>query len=323
MQIITGHNEPTPSRWAKGVAATVGMFDGVHRGHLLLLRRLEEYARKRGLEPLAVTFANHPLSVVAPERAPHLLTGVAARLYLLEQAGLENCLLLEFTPALRTLDAVEFLRELKRRMPLKALVAGFNNRIGSAGGPSLEQAAAMEGIDLLRAEGLEAGGEPISSSRVRGLLENGDVEKANVLLGRCYTLRGIVGHGKELGRRIGFPTANLQPVEADKLLPGFGVYACMAEIEGFPADIFKAVVNIGSNPTVDTAPDCKIEAHILGIDKSVDLYGRRVTLRFAGRLRDERRFESVEMLASQIVLDIDRCTELIDNLKTPDYRPIP
>ena len=278
-------------------AVAVGNFDGVHRGHAHLINLLKIEAASRGLAPAVITFRNHPLSLVSPNAVPASLTPAGMRKVLLERLGVE-VILLDFTPELRVMTAGEFLNYISGRFQVKLMLMGFNNHIGSdcldALDPDLQAAAAREGIEIVTAP--ELGDEGVSSSAVRAALADGDVEMASSLLGRPYAIEGRVVYGRQLGRTIGFPTANISP-DPGVAIPSAGVYLCT--ISGH-----RAVVNIGNRPTVDRRVDAplSIEAHLL--DFSGDLYGRNLTLEFYSRLRDEKRFGSLEELKSAIARDV-------------------
>ena len=287
----------------RGTAAVVGMFDGVHRGHRHLLGELAALAAARGLRPLAVTFTDHPLTCIRPGDAPRLLSLPDEKRAMIESLGIETAML-DFTPQLRNMSASEFLAMLRRRFGTESMLLGFNNRFGHDAPAELGDYVALareEGITLEGGTefGLPDGGG-VSSSAVRRALAAGDAELAADMLGRMYTLAGIVEGGRQLGRTIGFPTANIAPESARKLVPAPGVYAAVASLPG--GEELPAMVNIGSNPTVGgDAGRQTMEAHIIGFDGN--LYGQMVRLGFAARLRDERRFPSVEALAAQLRAD--------------------
>lgn len=274
-------------------AAAVGTFDGVHLGHQFLLRELREAATARGLEPLAVTFAEHPLRLMAPDRVPALIIPPSRRTELLQAQGVE-VQVLDFNAELQQMTAREFLQMLHDRYGVRLFLLGFNNRIGSdrCGAETLG-GQTIGGVEVLAAS--EHPELTVSSSLIRDALAKGDVERAARLLGRPFAIDGEVVRGKQLGRTIGFPTANLLPLPGISI-PATGVYL------GQVSD-HKAVVNIGHRPTVDSANSpLSIEAHIL--DFSGDLYNQQLSLRFLRRLRGEQKFPSLAALQTQIQNDI-------------------
>lgn len=285
-----------------GRAVTIGTFDGVHRGHRLVLGKLKEEAASRGLQPMAMTFDRHPLELVCPRKAPGNLLTTARKEQLLREEGVTP-LVLAFNEQLRRMRAYEWLGLIKRRYGVEALVVGYDNTFGSDGiYLSLADLKAMGdtiGIEVIEAPE-EAG---VSSSRIRKALRSGDIALARDLLGRLPELEGTVIAGYHVGSDIGFPTANLQPGRG-LVVPAPGVYtarACIADGE----ECWPAMVNIGTRPTFEgtdkESHQPSIEAHLIGF--SGDLYGKRLRLEFAARLRDERKFESVEALKAQLEED--------------------
>lgn len=279
-----------------GCIAVVGMFDGVHRGHRYLLWQLRREGAARDLEPMALTFSNHPLELIAPDRAPALLTPPDEKRRLIEAEGI-RAEVLPFDGTLRHTSAADFLCMLRHRYGVTALVLGFNNRFGHNAPHDFEAYRALglqQGVEIIPADEFSDGGRKISSTEIRNLIKAGDVEVAAGLLGRPYRMYGIVEHGKQLGRQIGFPTANLRLSDPRQLLPAGGVYATTAMEH-------PAMTNIGSRPTVDSDGHPTIETHIIGC--SADLYDRKLTIEFRRRLRDERRFPSLDALKAQLVAD--------------------
>lgn len=281
--------------------AVVGMFDGVHTGHRYLLGELKKEAARRGLAPMAITFSNHPLEIIAPEKAPALLTTPAEKRMLIEREGVEG-IVIPFDDALRQTDAEGFLGMLRNCYGVEALLMGFNNRFGHNAPAEFNEYRQLGencGIEIIPASEYSNNGSKVSSTAIRQLLAAGNIEEANRLLGRKYTVSGIVEEGKQLGRKIGFPTANLRPDDPRQLLPAGGVYATTAI--GHPS-----MTNIGSRPTVDINGAPTVETHIIGFDGN--LYGSHMTLAFRHRLRPEMPFPSLEALKAQ--LETDRTASL-------------
>lgn len=276
--------------------ATVGTFDGVHIGHRYLLEQLCRAGRDRGLSPLAVTFDRHPLSLVDPASAPPVITDSSEQEEAMLALGVK-LLRLPFTPELRAMTGRDFLSMLHERHGVKALMTGFNNHLGS----DRDRAPEVEGVELVRcAELPEHSG--VSSSRIRALIADGAVDRAALLLGRPFTISGTVVGGRQLGRQLGFPTANVS-VSPGHVMPAPGVYA--ATVGDYPA-----VVNVGRRPTVDT-PDAPIsvEAHLIGF--SGNLYGSHLRIGFISRLRAERRFGSLDELRDAIAADVGNALSAI------------
>lgn len=288
---------PDPTIVNAPTVVTVGTFDGLHRGHREVIATLEETAVRLSLSPLLITFANHPLDVVAPTRAPKLLMTPEEKEEAL--ALLPVCSeMRRFDRALCSLTARQWLERLRHEYGARAIVVGYDNTFGSDGRTltrgQLRSIADDLGLQWVDPPVLEG----ISSSHIRRTVAGGLLPEAAAMLGRPYAIHGLVLPGKQLGRRIGFPTANLS-VAPCKLLPAPGVYAADAELPG--GSVRRAVINIGCRPTVDDGNDLSVEAHIIGY--SGDLYGKTLTLRLLQRLRDERKFRNLEELKAAIAAD--------------------
>ena len=286
--------------------ATVGMFDGVHRGHLALLSRVSDEARKRDGRAWVFTFAAHPLTLIAPDKVPSPLMTVADKVEALKATGIDGVEVLDFDEDLRRLTAEEFLTMLRDRYGVGVLVMGFNHRFGSDRVVELShyrEIGRRLGMEIIRADELRDDeiAATICSSSLREAIAEGDVKAAGDMLGRPYALHGNVVAGKQLGRKIGFPTANVSLTEPGMLTPLKGVYAVDVTLPG--GEKRRAMLNIGVRPTVDDSdrPEVTIEAHI--IDWSGDLYGQPLTIEFISRLRDELRFDNLDSLKRQLEKD--------------------
>lgn len=280
--------------------AAIGMFDGVHAGHRLLLDFLHRQGLLRGLRPAVVTFNNHPVELVAPERAPKLLSSASDKLEAIRAEGIDDIILLQFDEALRRMSARSFMQMLHDAYSVDCLVVGYDHRFGhdrSEGFDDYVRIGRELGIEVLRAPELEG----VSSTAVRKALEAGNAEYAAQLLGHSYYIDGTVVAGKRLGRTIGFPTANLSPISPRTLIPARGVYVADVSIDGSGTKM-RAMLNIGHRPTVDApgAPDT-IEVHVLGYEG--DLYGHLMRVYFLHRLRSEEAFDSLEALREQLCAD--------------------
>ncbi len=289
-------------------AVTIGTFDGVHRGHQLVLDTLKKEAKARGLKPVAITFDRHPLELVAPERAPGQLMSTERKGEMIRREGVEP-LILPFTEQLRGMRAYEWLDYIHRKYDVELLIAGYDNTFGSDGiDMSIADYKAMGdaiGIEVIAAPEEEG----VSSSAVRKAVKAGDIAKAKRLLGHRPEIEGKVLPGFHVGSEIGFPTANLQ-ISRKAAMPAPGVYAAEAFIDDSEAGL-PAMVNIGYRPTFEGTDKASghltVEAHIIGEDE--DLYNRKVRLEFEDRLRDEKKFGSVRELTEQ--LQKDRETTLL------------
>ena len=270
-------------------AATIGFFDGVHVGHQYLLAALRRVASERGLKSAVLTLDVHPQAVLAGV-AQQLLTTVDERTELLKQNGIDEVFLFRFD-VIRQMTALEFMRLIHERCAVDTLLMGYDHRFGSDRLTSFadyEAFAKQVGIELVAVS--ETPDIEVSSSKIRTALLAGDIEQANAMLGYPYSLTGTVVRGNGIGHTMGFPTANIEP-DACKLVPKVGVYAA----EG-------ALVNIGTNPTVGNER-VTIEAYLPDY-KGRDFYGQTLTLRFTKRIRDEKKFASLDELKAQIQKDL-------------------
>lgn len=290
----------------QGRCAAIGFFDGVHRGHQYLLAQVKAAAAARGLQPIAITFEEHPrLALRQTPYWPELLTTNEEKLRLLAETGIAGCAMLHFDRNMSMLTSREFMDTiLRRELDVRCLIVGYDHRFGSdlsAGFKDYVRYGKELGIEVIREQPFEDHELRISSSATRRFLSGGNVEMARACLGRPYRLEGTVVEGHHKGTLMGFPTANLQPDRAEQLVPGRGVYACRAEIGGFN---YMAMVNIGWRPTLANGNDQTIEAHLLDYDGGA-LYGEHIALDFYRRIRDEHRFDSIEELQRQLAADAD------------------
>ncbi len=292
---------------AKGSCITVGTFDGVHRGHWAVLQRLSEAADADGLLSVMVTFDPHPLKIVRPEIAPRLLTTPNEKKEILTLSGLDYAVFLSFTRTLSLYLPDEFVRDvLLARFGLKRLVVGYDHGFGrgrSGDADTMRRIGARYGFDVEVVEPIQLNDGPVSSSRIRTALEEGDVELAGRGLGRPYSLSGIVVHGEGRGRTLGFATANVSVGHEDKLLPRQGIYAVRAAAR---THLGRGLLHLGPRPTFRGSPP-SIELHLL--DFAGDLYGELVRVEFLRRLRDVQPFGSAVELVEQMKRDRDAALE--------------
>lgn len=290
---------------------TLGMFDGVHRGHLHLIDELRSLGRDLNLPTTLLTLWPHPRFVLKGDYTHvRLLTTMDEKLELLEKTGVDNVMVLPFTTNLAAKTADHFVRDvLVEKLHASHFLMGYNHHFGS------DRLTTEEQMGVCRMRGLTCsigqafvleGNVKCSSSEIRKLLSEGDITTANMLLGREYSITGTVVHGDGIGHKIGFPTANLDLNEPYKQLPGDGVYVAIAEFDGYCQT---AVVNIGIRPTLG-ATEHRIEAHL--VDFSAKIYGRIVTLRFVSRIRSEVRFSVLDELESQIRKDIMEAKRVVE-----------
>ncbi len=299
MRIVRGLPSAPPDRRPSAVA--LGVFDGVHLGHRTILGAAVAHARAIGSPAVACTFDPHPLEVLQPDRAPLPITTLDERLELIAACGVDEAVVLAFTRELAAMEPEAFVKDvLVDRLDARQVVVGFNHRFGrGARGDAalLRELGARGGFGVDVIEPLTVDGVPVSSTAIRAALGRGDLEAAVRMLGRPYTLPGKVVAGAGRGRTLGFPTANIAPDRPVLVAPG--VYACTVEVADQPR---RAVVNVGVRPTFDEKT-LAVEAHLL--DFSGDLYGQTVRLMFRSRVREERRFSSVDALRAQIADDVE------------------
>ena len=279
------------------------MFDGVHAGHRFLLDFISQEAARRNLSTQVITFTNHPLSIVRPESAPKLLSTPEQKLDLILSNGIDDIVMLDFTPELQNLSAQQFIKLLRDNFGVTHLAMGFNNSFGNDRSLKFEdfQKIGKEaGIEIIQTPEYTDNNNKVSSSVIRRLINDGDVASASKLLGRKFSLTGKVVHGRNVGHTIGFPTANLAPEFPQQIIPAKGVYAGTVNIDG---TTYKTMVNIGVRPTFDSQDQTlSIEAYIDRFNGN--LYDKTITINFTDRLRDEIKFNSIDQLKQQLSTDL-------------------
>jgi riboflavin kinase/FMN adenylyltransferase len=299
MRIVQGLESFPPDAPASVVA--LGVFDGVHLGHRVILGTAVTRGRAAGLEPLACTFDPHPAEVLQPQRAPRPITPLEERLALIGETGVTATIVLHFTRELAAVEPEAFVKDVVLgRLRAREVVVGYNHRFGRAARGDarlLEDLAPRLGFQAHVVPPTTVDGVAVSSSGIRAALQRGDLPAATRALGRPYAIVGVVTSGAGRGRTLGFPTANITPDRP--LLIERGVYLGRVHLDG---GRHVAVINVGVRPTFGETT-LAVEAHLL--DFSGDLYGRRVRLEFLGRLREEMRFPSVEALKAQVARDIE------------------
>lgn len=283
-------------------ACALGFFDGVHLGHQNLISVLKNISRDNNLKSMVFTFEKHPMTLLDRENAPRLITDNVTKTNLFESLGVSTLRYSCVTRDLLNTSREDFLKDiLIRRLNVKAIVAGFNFRFGFKGeGDSdyLLRSGKALGVSVHIVDPVFVDGILVSSTSVRNFLSSGNIHMANKLLGRNYTMRGKVVHGKERGRHMGFPTANMV-LDKDILMPGSGVYITKVAIEG-ENDKKTGITNIGNNPTFGDNPK-SIETHIIEFDKSI--YDREIVVEFYEKIRDEVVFKSPRELSEQLEKD--------------------
>ena len=294
--------EPQNNRYA----ATIGFFDGVHLGHVHLLEQLKAAATGRGLKSMAITFPEHPRQILQSDYRPRLLSTPDDKMRMLEQTGIDYCFPLHFTSALAAMDARSFMTDfLQKRLGVSMLLVGHDHHFGHDTNLNVNDYKKIGneiGMEVIPADAYLYQGIPVSSSRIRRELVAGNVKQAAAMLGYDYSLVGVVVAGNHLGRTIGFPTANIRLYEPLKLLPGNGVYSVEVESLGRK---FRGMCNIGTRPTVNSGTDTTVETNIFDFDE--DIYGLDLKVTFLTKIREERRFESLDALKAQLEQDRKSC----------------
>jgi riboflavin kinase/FMN adenylyltransferase len=310
VDVIHFPEDPRPPRWLHPVLA-LGNFDGLHRGHMKIIERVSRVAHERGATAVAMTFDPHPPRVVRPDKAPPLLMTKAQRLEALERAGVDGVAVVRFTHELSHWDPETFARiVLVEWLHVAEVWVGANFLFGHDRAGNFSALRALGGRYGFRAEKIDPVRYKdfvVSSTRIRRLISEGRVDEAGALLGHPYTIDGTVVEGDRRGRQLGFPTANL--LTDNELVPPHGVYATTVRLDGV---IYPSVTNIGTRPTFEDQTRTVVETHLLDLDR--DLYGRVLRLGFVQRLRDERRFESVDLLTAQIGADVQKARTLFEQM---------
>jgi len=285
--------------------ATIGFFDGVHRGHQYLINKVISEARRLGLGSTVITFDKHPRQVLNADFQPRLLSTLDEKIALIRKTGVDNCVVLPFTREMAAMTAREFMGEvLAKTIHARLLITGYDNRFGHNREEGFDDYVAYGkelGMAVERGNPFVFNGVNVSSTVVRSFLSVGEVEMAKLCLGYPYTLSGKVVHGEHVGTDIGFPTANLSVDDPCKLVPANGVYAVRVSLENSPKPML-AMMNIGTRPTFD-GKATTLEAHIFDFDG--EIYGQRMAVAFERRIRDERKFSSIGELRNQLKRDAE------------------
>jgi riboflavin kinase / FMN adenylyltransferase len=291
---------------------TIGIFDGVHRGHRALLDHLVASAKEAKGESVVISFFPHPRLVLEQNHGKlSFLTTFDEKKVLLENANVDHLIIIEFNDKFSKIRACDFIKEvLVKKIGTKYLVMGYNHHFGRSGEGdfnTIKQCAESLDFRVEQVQGFHTQEGAISSSMIRKALSKGMLNEANKWLGYSYSIRGTVIEGRRIGRMIGFPTANIKPDYEYKLIPGYGVYAVEVQLEDKK---FPGMLSIGSNPTVNSdSRVISIEVHILNFDRNI--YGSSISVIFRKRLRDEIKFENTEQLAEQMKLDKQQVMKLL------------
>jgi len=292
----------------EGIAATIGFFDGVHAGHRYLLDQLKKQADIHQLPSMAITFVQHPRNALQNGYRPELLNTFDERINHLSSTGIDYCLLLNFTHSLSQLSAKEFIqKKLKEEWHVRLLLIGYDHRFGKNRAEGFEDYVEYGkacGMEIVRAK--ELPDISVSSTRIRHCLTERKPEEANRMLTYCYRLEGKIIEGDRLGKKIGFPTANLEIYEKEKIIPGEGIYAVWVY---WKHQKFGGMAYIGKRPTITAQGEKRIEVHLFNF--SGDLYGETIQLEFVAFLRDDKQFENIEDLKEQLLADREAAVKVL------------
>ena len=310
MQVIHYPDDPRPARWHQPVLA-LGNFDGMHRGHLKIIERVRRGAEERGATGIAMTFDPHPSKILRPDKAPPLLMTHQQKLDALSRAGMHGVAIVRFTPELAGWDPETFVRSvLVEWLHVAEVWVGANFLFGhdrQGTFSMLRSLGARYGFRAEKIDPVRYKDFVVSSTRIRRLITEARVDEAGALLGHHYEIEGAVVKGQQRGREIGVPTANV--CAENELVPPHGVYVTTASLDGVA---YPSITNIGTRPTFESGEETVVEAHLLDFDK--DLYGARLRLGFVQRLRDEKKFEDVGALRTQIEADRAQARDLFDRM---------
>jgi len=296
---------------------TIGNFDGVHTGHKKIIDKLLSSAREHNGTPIVITFKNHPRTLFHPEAICRMITTIEEKQQVLHSLGINNIIMLNFTREFSNLTADQFYNELLiGKLKVKEIVIGYDHAFGKNREGNIDYLVKLSektGIIVNRVEEQVCDDEVISSTFLRNEIDKGNMQMACRLLGRRYSLTGIVVKGAGRGKGLGFPTANIHPDHAEKIVPGNGIYAASVTIND--DTVFYGMLNIGYNPTFH-GTERSIEINIFDFDK--DIYGETVTIEFFEKIRDEAKFDSADSLIKQIKMDEDKVRRIFNNASQPE-----
>lgn len=299
MEIITSLDAELKNKYPATVIA-LGTFDGLHLGHTDVINTAKDYAERSGLKLAVFTFSNHPLALIRPDLVPVRIISAEEKIKLLESFGVDYLINIPFTEDFAALSPDEFLDRLAC-FNYRCLVVGENftyGFLGSGKTETLERSGRKNGFDVIVRPLVKMNGNVVSSTGIRNLIQAGHIEYANRMLGRAYAITGTIVHGEQRGRKLGFPTANIELLHGEMAVPAPGVYAVTVSIEG---SIYEGMGNIGNNPTFNDVEHVRLEVNLFNC--SGDLYGKTMSVQFHKYIRAEKKFSGVEELCRQIEED--------------------
>lgn len=315
MEIITSLDAELKNKYPATVIA-LGTFDGLHLGHTDVINTARNYAERSGLKLAVFTFSNHPLALIRPDLVPVRIISAEEKIKLLESFGVDYLINIPFTEDFAALSPDEFLDRLAC-FNYRCLVVGENftyGFLGSGKTETLERSGRKNGFDVIVRPLVKMNGNVVSSTGIRNLIQAGHIEYANRMLGRAYAITGTIVHGEQRGRKLGFPTANIELLHGEMAVPAPGVYAVTASIEG---SIYEGMGNIGNNPTFNDVEHARLEVNLFNC--SGDLYGKTMSVQFHKYIRAEKKFSGVEELCRQIEEDKNAIkTYFLNKKQLPD-----
>lgn len=315
MEIITSLDAELKNKYPATVIA-LGTFDGLHLGHTDVINTARDYAERSGLKLAVFTFSNHPLALIRPDLVPVRIISAEEKIKLLESFGVDYLINIPFTEDFAALSPDEFLEKLAC-FNYRCLVVGENftyGFLGSGKTETLERSGRKNGFDVIVRPLVKMNGNVVSSTGIRNLIQAGHIEYANRMLGRAYAITGKIVHGEQRGRKLGFPTANIELLHGEMAVPAPGVYAVTASIEG---RIYEGMGNIGNNPTFNDVEHARLEVNLFNC--SGDLYGKTMSVQFHKYIRAEKKFSGVEELCRQIEEDKNAIkTYFLNKKQLPD-----
>ncbi len=296
----------------KNAVLTIGTFDGVHRGHKAILEQVVNHARQVHGESILLTFEPHPRKLLFPDQPLGIITPLRQKLKLITDLGIEHIVVVPFTREFARLSAQDYIeRFLVGIFHPASIVIGYDHRFGHdrmGDLKLLEKCEQQGGYELMEIPAQLIDDAAVSSTKIRHAITDGRVDDASHMLGRDYSFTGTVMHGHKLGRTIGYPTANLKPVDPEQIIPAIGIYAIQALYNG---TMYNGMMSIGYNPTVTDTKSIKLEANLFDLEE--DLYGAELEISFIKRIRDEQKFDSIEALKQQLHKDKEDVLKIISS----------
>ncbi|MEJ5263052.1 MAG: bifunctional riboflavin kinase/FAD synthetase [Ignavibacterium sp.] len=301
-------------RYDKQTVLTLGTFDGIHLGHQQIIKRVIECSEENNLRNIVITFHPHPRKIINPEMQLKILTTTEEQINILENLGVQNLFIINFTKEFSQLTPDEFIKNyLVDKIGISRIVIGYDHHFGKGRGGDVEflkTSGKKYDFEILQIQPFIIDNEPVSSTKIRNALESGEIKRANKMLGRTYSFSGVVVEGDKRGRELGYPTANIKILDEDKMLPQIGIYAVLVELDGIE---YKALLSIGKRPTFYN--DGKVIPEVYIYDFNNDIYGKEIKVNLIEKLRGEEKFNSAEELIRQMNIDKENGLRVLNQIK--------